>query len=47
MAIVILGGPSMSASLWNDTTTAWTSLGTLVDLNATSMTGIATVERLA
>ena len=40
---LILGGPSMSASLWNDTTTAWTSLGTLVDLNATSMTGIATV----
>jgi len=43
----IAGGPSGGFGKWVDTTTAWTSLGTLVDVNATSMTGTIIVERLA
>jgi hypothetical protein len=43
----IMGGSSLSFSIWNDTTTAWTSLGTLVDMNGTSLSGTIIVERLA
>lgn len=43
----ILASPSQNASYWHDTTTAWTSLGTLVDQGATSMTGLIVIERLA
>ena len=43
----ILASPSINASYWHDTTTAWTSLGTLVDQGASSLTGIAIIERIA
>ena len=43
----IAGGTSGSFSKWNDTTTLWTSLGTIVDPNATAMSGTVIVERLA
>jgi hypothetical protein len=54
----IFGGPSLSFSTWNDTTTAWTSLGTIGDNNINTvtgagnaagviMTGTVIVERLA
>ena len=43
----IKGGPSIGAAYWNDTTTAWSSLGTLIDPNATLISGVVTVERLA
>ena len=43
----IMGGPAIGSAFWNDTTTAWTSLGTIYDNSATSLTGIACVKRLA
>jgi len=35
----IFGGPAMSFATWNDTTTSWTSLGTIGDNNVNSATG--------
>lgn len=43
----IKGGPSIHALFWNDTLTPWTSLGTIVDANSTSMSGYIVVERLS
>jgi len=43
----ILASPSINASYWHDTTTEWSSLGTLVDQGASSLTGIAIIDRLA
>lgn len=43
----ITGGGSTHFGKWNDTTTVWSSLGTIVDPNATAMSGVVTVKRLA
>lgn len=43
----IMGGPAIGSAIWNDTTTAWTSLGTFIDNSATSLTGMACIQRLA
>jgi len=42
----ITGGMSSGFSIWNDTSTAWTILGTLFDGHATQITGSAIIERL-
>src|SRR6266702_798858 len=41
----IHGGPSIHSGKWADTTTLWTSLGTIVDIHASAMSGLAIVER--
>lgn len=43
----VAGGPSGGFSYWNDTSTAWTSLGTITDTFGTSISGTVIVERLA
>lgn len=44
----ITGGPASGYGLWNDTTTTWTSLGTLTITNLSStISGFASVQRLA
>lgn len=42
----IIGGPAQGFALWNDTTTPWNSLGTLIIANGSSYSGYALVERL-
>jgi hypothetical protein len=42
----IKGGVSSAFTIWNDTSTAWTILGTLFDNGATQITGSAIIERL-
>jgi hypothetical protein len=42
----IQGGPSSHFGKWTDTTTPWSSLGTILDGSGTSMSGLAVVERL-
>lgn len=41
------GGPSIGFGLWNDTTTAWNSLGTLTDVNGGTLNGSAVIKREA
>lgn len=41
------GGGSASFSAWNDTTTAWTSLGTLSLYGGGAFSGVVVIERLA
>lgn len=43
----ITGGPASCFSNWDDTTTPWTLLGTLSDVNATSISGTIIIERMA
>jgi hypothetical protein len=43
----ITGGPASCFSNWGDTTTPWTLLGTLSDVNATSISGTIIIERMA
>lgn len=39
----ILASSSINASYWHDTSTVWSSLGTLVDQGATLMTGLVII----
>jgi hypothetical protein len=43
----VAGGPSMHWAKWNDTTTAWTSLGTIADNLGATLTGAAVITREA
>ncbi len=43
----ILGGPASFFGKWNDTTTAWSSLGTFSTTDSGNLTGTAIVERVA
>ena len=43
----IHGGPSISFSKWQDTTTPWASLGTLEFSTSGTLTGVLIIERLA
>ena len=43
----ITGGPAIFFGIWNDTATAWTSLGTLTLLPSTTLFGVIVIERIA
>jgi hypothetical protein len=44
---MLKGGPAISGSIWLDTTTPWTSLGTLQNAFATQNSGVLRVERVS
>jgi hypothetical protein len=44
---IVFGGPAIGATIWQDTVTPWTSLGTLQNLYSATFSGNIIVERLA